>query len=301
MELRHIQYFIAVAEELHFGRAAQRLTMAQPPLSMRIKELEQELGVRLFDRSRRGTTLTENGALFLEHARRVLAEVDAARDAMHRVRPLESGRLGLGVPPDTPTAAVTGIHERFAALRPGTRLDMHEHSSEQQLALLTEGKLDAALIRHPADLSRLPKHRSGAERELPLGVLLPDSHPHARDARVALRDLAADPLIIFQRSMAPLLYDSMLATCRYHGYLPKEIRHARNPDLVDGLVASGCGVHFVERRPYQPEGVVWRPLAGDPLAWRTSLIFNPRSHSPLLADLDTAVGTGLAAVGYRPQ
>ncbi|HEY3684144.1 MAG TPA: LysR substrate-binding domain-containing protein [Streptosporangiaceae bacterium] len=299
MELRHIQYFVAVAEELHFGRAARRLNMAQPPLSQRVKDLERELGVRLFDRSRRGTTITESGALFLEHARRVLAEVEAARDAMHRVRALESGRLALGVPPDTPSAAVTAIHAQFDARRPHIRLDLREHTSTEQMALLAEGKLDAGLVRHPAEPDHLPGHRSGEELELPLGVLLPAAHPRAADARVALRDLGSAPLIIFQRSMAPLLYDMMLATCRYHGYLPAEIRHARNPDLVDGLVLAGRGVHFVERRPYVPDGLTWRPLAGDPLAWRTSLIWHPNHASPPLADLAAAVSAGLRAAGYR--
>ncbi|MER5389354.1 LysR family transcriptional regulator [Saccharopolyspora sp. NPDC002686] len=299
MELWQLRYFVAVAEELHFGRAAQRLKMAQPPLSQRINELEAELGVKLFDRSRRGTAITESGSLFLEHARRVLAEAEVARQAMHRVRPLESQRISLGVPPDTPSVAVEVAYRRFARSRPDLRLDMREHTSNEQIALIAEGRLEAGLIRHPADLTRLAEHRCGIELELPMGVLLPREHPLASGDRIALPDLTPMPLIIFQRTMAPLLYDTMLATCRYHGYLPEEIKHAHNPDLVAGLVLAGRGAHFVERRPFEPAGLVWRPLTGNPLVWRTSTVWGGQQDSDLMSDLDRALTAGLKQAGYR--
>ncbi|MFI2410502.1 LysR family transcriptional regulator [Streptomyces sp. NPDC018947] len=297
MELRHLRYFAVLADELHFGRAAERLHMAQPPLSQRIRDLERELGVRLFDRTRHRVQLTEAGALLLEHVRPVLAGVDTAREAMRRIRPGEAGALRVGVPPDTGALALRTLTAGFARRAPDVLIDLHELTTDEQLARLREGELDAGVVRHPADTVGL---ESGPVARRELGVVLRADHPAAAGGgAVRLRDLDGTPLVIFPRAMAPRLYDHMLTLCRDEGFLPGSIRHARNPNFVHGLVLAGRGIHLNEA-PATPltEGLVWRPLETGALAWQTSVVWVPSRHNEAIAAFTEAVSEGLAEAGH---
>ncbi|WP_301124911.1 LysR substrate-binding domain-containing protein [Streptomyces cacaoi] len=298
MELRHLRYFAVLAEELHFGRAAERLHMAQPPLSQRIRDLERDLGVRLFDRTRQRVRLTEAGALLLEHVRPVLEGVDTAREAMRRIRPGEAGVLRAGVPPDTNPVVLPTLTAGFARRVPDVLIDLHELTTDEQLARLREGELDAGVVRHPADTMGL---ESGPTARRELGVVLPAGHPLADSAEpVRLRSLNGAPLVIFPRVMAPRLYDHMQTVCRDEGFLPGAIRHARNPHFVHGLVLAGRGVHLNEAPAAPlPEGLVWRPLAGAALAWTTSVVWVPSRHNEAVAAFAEAVIEGLTAAGHR--
>ncbi|MEU3653362.1 LysR substrate-binding domain-containing protein [Streptomyces sp. NPDC032161] len=293
MELRHLRYFAVLAEELHFGRAAERLHMAQPPLSQRIRDLERELGVRLFDRTRHRVQLTEAGALLLEHVRPVLAGVDTAREAMRRIRPGEAGVLRVGVPPDTGPTVLRNLTVGFADRVPDVLLDLHELTTDEQLARLREGELDAGVVRHPSDTVGL---ESGPVVRRELGVVLRSDHAAATGGgAVRLRDLDGTPLVIFPRAMAPRLYDHMLTICRDEGFLPGSIRHARNPHFVHGLVLAGRGVHLNEA-PVTPliDGLVWRPLEGAPLAWLTSVVWVPSRDNEVIASFAEAVSESLS-------
>ncbi|MER6501828.1 LysR substrate-binding domain-containing protein [Streptomyces sp. NPDC001455] len=293
MELRHLRYFAVLAEELHFGRAAERLHMAQPPLSQRIRDLERELGVRLFDRTRHRVQLTEAGALLLEHVRPVLAGVDTAREAMRRIRPGEAGVLRVGVPPDTGPTVLRNLTVGFADRVPDVLLDLHELTTDEQLARLREGELDAGVVRHPSDTVGL---ESGPVVRRELGVVLRSDHAAAAGGgAVRLRDLDGTPLVIFPRAMAPRLYDHMLTICRDEGFLPGSIRHARNPHFVHGLVLAGRGVHLNEA-PVTPliDGLVWRPLEGAPLAWLTSVVWVPSRDNEAIASFAEAVSESLS-------
>ncbi|CAM5510163.1 Transcriptional regulator OS=Streptomyces antimycoticus OX=68175 GN=SSPO_041450 PE=3 SV=1 [Streptomyces antimycoticus] len=298
MEFRHLRYFAVLADELHFGRAAERLHMAQPPLSQRIQDLERELNVRLFDRTRHRVQLTEAGALLLEHVRPVLAGVENARDAMRRIRPGEAGVLRAGVPPDTDPRVLRTLIAEFALRAPDVLIDIHEFTTDEQLARLREGELDAGVVRHPSDTVGL---ESGPVARRELGVALHADHAAAADdGPVRLRDLNGAPLVIFPRVMAPRLYDHMLTICRDEGYLPGSIRHARNPNFVHGLVLAGRGIHLNEA-PSSPlaEGLVWRPLNGTALAWQTSVVWVPSRHNESIAAFAEAVSKGLAEAGHR--
>ncbi|GAA0513391.1 LysR family transcriptional regulator [Streptomyces antimycoticus] len=298
MEFRHLRYFAVLADELHFGRAAERLHMAQPPLSQRIQDLERELNVRLFDRTRHRVQLTEAGALLLEHVRPVLAGVENARDAMRRIRPGEAGVLRAGVPPDTDPRVLRTLIAEFALRAPDVLIDIHEFTTDEQLARLREGELDAGVVRHPSDTVGL---ESGPVARRELGVVLHADHAAAADdGPVRLRDLNGAPLVIFPRVMAPRLYDHMLTICRDEGYLPGSIRHARNPNFVHGLVLAGRGIHLNEA-PSSPlaEGLVWRPLNGTALAWQTSVVWVPSRHNESIAAFAEAVSKGLAEAGHR--
>ncbi|WNE96383.1 LysR substrate-binding domain-containing protein [Streptomyces luomodiensis] len=316
MELRHLRYFAVLAEELHFGRAAERLHMAQPPLSQRIRDLERELGVRLFDRTRPRIQLTEAGALLLEHTRPVLAGVDTAREAMRRLRPGEAGMLRVGVPPDTRPPVLRTLTAGFARRVPDVLIDLHELTTDEQLVRLREGELDAGVVRHPSDTVGL---ESGPVLRRELGVVLPADHPSAHPADppsahpadhpsapggapVRLRDLDGASLVIFPRVMAPRLYDHLLLVCRDAGFLPGAIRHARNPDFVHGLVLAGRGVHLNEAPTAPlPEGLVWRPLDNFSLAWLTSVVWVPTRHNEAIAAFADAVHESLTEAGHRPH
>lgn len=301
MELRHLRYFTVLCEELHFSRAAARLHMAQPPLSQRIRDLEKELGVRLFDRARNGVRLTEAGALLLEHARPVLESADAAREAMRRVRPGTAGVLRAGVPPDTAPVTLHTLWDSFAAREPGVLLDLAEMTTEEQLVALRAGELDAGVVRHPTDTVGLA---SGPVVHRALGVVLPAEHPAAGARRVGLSQLNGSPLVIFPRPMAPRLYDQILTACRDSGFIPGAIRHARNPHFVHGLVLAGRGVHLNEEPSAAlPPGLVWRPAAErlPTLAWSTSVVWPRAQATGVVAAFADAALDGLLAAGHHPD
>lgn len=298
MEFRHLRYFVVLSEELHFGRAATRLHMAQPPLSQRIRDLEKELGVRLFDRARHQVRLTEAGALLLEYARPVLESADAAHEAMRRVRPGASGVLRAGVPPDTVPVTLRTLVDAFAAREPGVLLDLNEMTTDEQLSELREGRLDVGIVRHPTDTVGL---ESGPVVHRALGVVLPEEHPEAAEEHIRLRRLNGTPLVIFPRLMAPKLYDQLLTACRDNGFLPGAIRHARNPHFIHGLVLAGRGVHLNEEPSAAlPPGLVWRPLNehSPSLSWSTSVVWPHLQTTPVVTAFAESALAGLTAAGH---
>ena len=264
--LRHLRYFQAVAEELHFGRAAERLGMAQPPLSQRIRGLEEELGVRLFDRSGRQVRLTEAGAALLAESPDLLARVERIRVVVTRAHRGENGALRTGVPPELPGRMLAAILTDFAVLAPGVRLDVQELSAAEQAGLLADGQLDVGLFQRPADLTGL---QSGAVVELPLGVVVPRGSPLATSAGdLVLTELAGQCLVMSPRAAAPELYDATLNACRAQGFDPVQVSHARTPEVMLSLVIAGQGVAFSYAATAQKEPrVVWRPLAAGTLTW----------------------------------
>jgi DNA-binding transcriptional LysR family regulator len=296
IDIHHLKYFVVLSEELHFGRAAQRLHMAQPPLSQRIKDLEKELGVELFHRRRTGVELSEAGALLLEHARKVLDGVAMAQESMRRIRPGASGVLQAAVPPDTNPRALQVMVETFGAAAPDVLLNLHELTTVEQVERLRDGELDVAVVRHP--LSSVG-FESGPVASKALGVVLNAAHPLASQPSIGLRELQGNPLIIFPRHMAPPLYDHFLQSCRDAGYLPAAIVHARNQHFTHGLILAGRGVHFNEE-PWTalPAGIVWRPLEDEPLAWRTSALWLKSRRSAETDAFAAAVTAGLRAGGH---
>ncbi|NEB80610.1 LysR family transcriptional regulator, partial [Streptomyces sp. SID14478] len=242
--IRHLECFVAVAEESHFGRAAARLGMAQPPLSQRIQRLERELEVRLFDRTSRQVITTKAGMLLLPEARELLARTESLRAAARRIRDGESGMLRAGLPPDiaggTVAALLTGFQERSS----GVELELHELSTTEQLARFARRELDVGLIHHPCDVSGL---ELGPVLRRDLGVLLPRNAEAAAHTEVPLAALAARDLILFPRAGAPALYDDLLTTCARGGYTPPSVRHGQGASFVRGLVLSSRAVAFSPR------------------------------------------------------
>jgi DNA-binding transcriptional LysR family regulator len=263
--VRHLAYFVVVAEELHFGNAAARLGMAQPPLSQRIMRLEDELGVRLFDRSSRQVALTEAGRVLLPEAREVIARVDRIRELMAGTAVDGGDVLRAGVPADLGGAVLAALIAGFHARRPDVRLTPAEMGTAAQAAALLDGRLDVGLLRHPVPAAGLAFGPILVQHP---GVLLAEGDELASWSAVHLADLAGRALALFPREAEPGLYDETLATCRRHGFAPVEVCHAANAEFARGLVLSGTAVALGP--PPGAAGTAWRPLAGAPLAWRCS-------------------------------
>ncbi|WP_372350977.1 LysR family transcriptional regulator [Streptomyces sp. KL116D] len=275
--IRHLECFVAVAEESHFGRAAARLGMAQPPLSQRIQRLERELEVRLFDRTSRQVALTKAGTLLLPEARELLARAGTLRAAARRVRDGESGLLRAALPPDIAGATVAAVLAHFQERNADTELELHELSTAEQLERFAARELDVGLLHHPCDVTGL---ELGPVLRRDLGVLLPCKAPAAAYPEVPLAALTGHDLVLFPREGSPGLYDDVLTTCARGGYTPPVVRHGRGASFVRGLVLSAAAVAFTpsdSRAEITDPELVWRPLATAPLAWRHSSAW-PSGH-----------------------
>ena len=206
MELRHLRYFVVVAEELHFRRAAERLHMSQPPLSQQIRALEEEVGATLLLRNQRRVELTAAGVVFLERARQILADVeDAARQA-RRVQRGEVGRLAVGFVGSAMYSFVPDLLRRFGEHAPDVTLRLHEMGTTEQLRQLEDGRLDVGFLR--AARSR-PELKIEIVAEEPVIVALPDLHPLAAKPRLTLADLEGQPLILLTTAVAPGLRSAL--------------------------------------------------------------------------------------------
>ncbi|MFJ9427515.1 LysR family transcriptional regulator [Streptomyces sp. NPDC101249] len=264
--LRHLRLFVTVAEELHFSRAAERLGMAQPPLSQAIRRLERELGAELFDRSPRGVRLSAAGAALLDESRELLVGEDRLRALARRAVDGDLGILRAGVPPDTTAAVLSALLTTCAEQAPGLTVDLQEVTTEEQTRLLSRGGLDVGLVHRPVDATELCL---GPEVALDLGVVLPRTSPLMRLAEVRLADLSGHDLVLFPRAQAPGWYDRILDVCRVEGFVPARLRHASNPEFLLALVTAGRAVAFDQGPVARKEPrVAWRPLAGRPLTLR---------------------------------
>lgn len=234
--LRHLRIFVAVAEELHFSRAADQLGMAQPPLSQAVRRLETELGAELFDRSRRQVKLTPAGAVLLDEARSLLTGEKRLRTLARRAGDGELGTLRAGIPPGTMVATLSLLLGACAEHYPGMSVDLQEITTGEQLRLIASGGLDVGLVHQPVDITEL---RIGPEASVELGVVLPRISPLAQLPEVPLAHLAGQDLVLLPREQAPGWYDRILDTCRAGGFVPTGLRHASRPELLLALVSAG--------------------------------------------------------------
>ncbi|MDX6742994.1 LysR family transcriptional regulator [Actinocorallia sp. A-T 12471] len=287
----HLECFVVVAEELHFGRAAARLGMAQPPLSQRIQRLERELGTRLFDRSSRRVALTEPGRVLLDDARDLLARVERIRGLAARAG--ERAVLRAGIPEDLDGRVVAALIGAYRDVRPDLPLDLRPAPTADHLRALNEGLLDIAVLRHPCDTARLSL---GPMLGQPLGVLLPDGSPLAASPALFLADLHGHDLVVEGGSAAR---EDLLASCARHGFAPETVHDSPHPQFTLGLVLAGTALALVPRARALP-GTAWRPLTGDPLLWRTSCAWRegvpPEGPLADLVDVTTRVLRAEAAM-----
>ena len=268
MELRHLRYFVAVAEEGHITRAAERLGIQQPPLSHQIRALERELGVQLFRRLPRGVELTEAGRSFIEDARAALARVGQGVEAAKRVARGEQGHLRLAVPPTAPFHPfVPQVILAFREAYPLVSLTMEENLRMETLDQLRGGQMDVAFLR--ASIAAPEGLVVHPLLEEPMVAALPSGHPLARsapsqDAALPLRALAGETFIAYARQQGPALYEAMAAACLQAGFSPQLGQEAPRISTALSLVATGFGVTLVpaSMRRMALEGVTYRDLAG---------------------------------------
>ncbi len=296
--LRHLRYFVAVAEELHFGRAAERLHMAQPPLSQRIRSLERELGVELFTRTSRRVALTPAGRTLLAEARCLLTDADDLQALMRRVRDGAVGRLRAATAPDVEAPVLAAVLRAFRASCPGVSLELREASSAAQAEALKHGELDVGVMLHPVSD---PALATGPVVEKPLGALVPASGELAACDELDLGDLGERTLVLFPRTSAPDAYDDVLANCRAYGYVPAEVHEAASREFGVGLVMAGEAVALISEPPEAEPEVAWRPLSGAPLSLSLSTAWRADSDSPAIsAFTDVAVDALCREAAWEP-
>jgi DNA-binding transcriptional LysR family regulator len=264
LELRHFRYFVAVAEEGHVTRAAERLGMQQPPLSQRIRFIEEELGAQLFLRRARGVELTQAGHAFLEIARAMLSQYETAFEVTRRAARGQTGRLCVGATPTSAFHPIVPLAIRsFRDEFPHVNLTLEERLPAELVKGLQEENVDVAFLRAESfEESGLAVRRLLYE---PMIVALPTGHRVARiNGAIALSDLASDTFIVYARQTGPAFFDATMAACRSAGFSPTLGQEAPRVTSALNLVAAGLGVCVVPAsvKRMAMEGIDYRPLKG---------------------------------------
>ena len=260
MELRQLRYFIAVAQENSFSRAARRLHVSQPPLSTQIKSLEEELGVRLFERSNRGVSPTAAGLAFLEEARATLARLEHAKAMALRADRGQIGRLSVGFVSIADYSILPPALKSFRSSFPSVEVQLHELTTDAQIPELRAARLDLGIGLAPVDEPDLQFERVRREA---LVLAAPSGHPAVKGAGpMDLRALSKESFIVPPRDIAPGLYDLTISYCRSFGFAPRITQQARQMQTVIGLVACGMGFALVPSsvRNLRRAGVQYRHL-----------------------------------------
>lgn len=260
IELRHLRYFIAVAEELHFGHAAARLNISQPPLSQQIQILEQQIGARLFARTNRSVSLTAAGKQFLADSRQILTQVEDAAARAGRLHHGETGELHIGFTSSAPfIKAVSDTLSTFRRRYPDVHIQTRETNTREQIVPLNEGALDLGLMRN----TRLPETLAWQciLRE-PLLAMVPSDHPLARQDAVSLAELARQPFVFFDPHVGTGLYDDILGLMRRYGLTPTIAQEVGEAMTIIGLVSSGLGVSILPAsfKRVQLNEMRWLPI-----------------------------------------
>ncbi|MEY8709106.1 LysR family transcriptional regulator [Mangrovibacter phragmitis] len=260
IELRHLRYFIAVAEECHFGRAAARLNISQPPLSQQIQILEQQIGARLLARTNRSVSLTAAGQQFLADARQILIQVEAAATRAERLHQGEIGELRLGFTSSAPfIKSVSASLSAFRRQYPGVHMQTLEINTRAQIAPLSEGALDLGLMRNTTLPDTLEWQVILRE---PLLAMLPMDHHLARRSVIPLTELAKEPFVFFDPHVGTGLYDEILGLLRRYNLTAQITQEVGEAMTIIGLVSAGLGVSILPAsfRRVQLKEMVWVPL-----------------------------------------
>lgn len=282
MELRHLRYFVTVAEELHFGRAAQKLHISQPPLSMQIRSLENELGVTLLNRTQRQVSLTQAGAALLGEARHILARVEQAVLMTRRAGRGEIGELAIGFISVADYNVLPVVLREFRRRFPLVKLTLRESTTDVQIRDLLAGRIDVGFMLPPINEASL---ESVAILREPLIAALPDKHPLARKpGKLALKKLKDAPFILFPRPNAPGLYDDVVSCCKAAGFSPRVEQEAIQMQTIVSLVSAGLGVALIPASltNLQRTGVTYKFLLGGSPLTEVHLVWRRGDELPAL-------------------
>lgn len=282
VELRYLRYFVAVAEEQSFSRAADRLQMAQPPLSAQIRQLEDEIGDRLFERTTRRVELLPAGVAFLERVRSLLGMIDDAVEHARRAARGEVGRLRVGFTGSATYELLPALARRFRERYPDVVLELRgEMLTPAQAGALLADELDVAFLRPPV-------HVAGLEvrvlRREPLIAVLPAHHPLAGRRRVRLAELSDEPFVTYPSHWRSVVYDAVVDTCRAAGFAPRATLEVQETATLVSFVAAGLGVALVPAsvRHLRVTGAVTRPLAGTTSIVELAVAWRAEECSPTL-------------------
>ncbi len=284
MELRHLRYFVAVAEELHFGHAADRLHTSQPSLSQQIQDLERELKVNLFLRTKRSVTLTPAGRRFLQEARGILSSAERAAGLAREAARGEARKIAVGISPETDWLFLGKALRLFADHAPSVNVVFQNLTPEVQVEALRGGQIDVGFVGLPLDAEGMVTETTGRAR---LVAALPENHPMARKKDLQLEDLAKETYVLWPRHLSPGRYDQLLAVFRKAGFGPPIAMEGEIPSTrtVLGMIAAGLSIALVDPALEQMSSgeVVFRTLSGAGVFAETGVIYRREDPSPILA------------------
>jgi len=285
MNLRQLRYFIAVAEELHFGRAAQRLNVSQPPITRQIQQLEEQLGARLFDRTPRGVDLTQAGALFLDEARNIVGLLDQAADRVHRAAEGSFGRLDVAIFGTAILSYIPRIVLEFKRRYPDVKVVMHALDKLSQIEALQNRSIDLGFNRLLTPVQGIVIEELAQDS---LYAAVPDPGPHANRASIGLGELAREPMLLFPASRTQGFIEKVSGLCHEAGFAPNVAQIVGDGLTAIALVAAGFGVCLVPESilKVRLQGVKYLPLeANGSDNWvDISCIYREGDPSPILAN-----------------
>ena len=282
VELRLLRYVIAVAEELHFGRAAKGLHLSAPALSKQIKDLERDLDYALFERRTREVLLTPAGIAFVAEARQALVRVERAVECGYAASRGDTGVLSIGYSPWFRPSLLVALQAAFAERVPKTRLALHSAYSTTQIDLILKGTLHAGIIELPANGEGLETHCVWHDE---LVLALSEDHPLAACSEIDRQDLANEPIIWIAKALHPALHQYFLESCQRLGYLPRIVHEINTVSELFDLAAAGAGIGFVKRsiaERVRESGVVFRELSGPRLFIDTGIAYRADNRSEAL-------------------
>jgi DNA-binding transcriptional LysR family regulator len=290
MELRHLRYFVAVAEEGHFGRAARRLFISQPPLSRQIRDLEEELGVELLERRGPRFRLTDAGQQFLEGARQTLAQAERATGRARQAARGVAGFLSIGYTPTGDLQILPRILKPFHRAYPGVQLELRILPPTPQIEDLRRERIHVGFLRMPVDAPDLRIEHVCRE---PLLLAIPERHPLARRRRIRLSSLAQEPFLMFPRPLAPSYYDELIGFFRGAGFSPLIAHELESLQTMLALVAAGLGLALLPSsiRDIRRSGVVYRDLLGHVPHVDMAVAYLERNRSEVLRQFLDVVRT----------
>lgn len=285
IELRHLRYFIAVAEELHFGRAAERLHMSQPPLSQQIQALEEMVNAKLLERNNRNVALTPAGAMFLKEAYQILGQVDAAATKAARMEKGELGELSIGFTSTTPFMhKVTMSLRQYREAYPDVSIHMHQMNTKQQIPPLVTGCIDIGIMRNTILPEQLDYQLLFRE---PFMLAVYEGHPLLayEENGVDIKQLAAYPLVFFEREVGTALYDEINQLLASEGIVPTISQEAGEAMTILGLVSAGMGISIITESftRMKIDGVRYLKLANIQATSEVWLVYNTRRTAPAAA------------------
>ncbi|MHA3775228.1 LysR family transcriptional regulator [Verrucomicrobiota bacterium sgz303538] len=284
MELRHLRYFIAVAEESNVTRAAARLRIAQPALSRQMRDLEEELNVLLFDRTNAGIRLTAAGTVFLKHSRSIVSALSVAVRETQAAAGAAPRRLTVGFLGAFQLSLLQPVITEVQAAFPGLELDFFQGMVSEQVNALRDGKIDLAFVTLPVDFEGLA-HAVVIRRDLM--VALPMQHRWASKDEIPLEDLAGEKMVMGNRDSRPEFYDYLVQICREAGFTPKIVKEVGGPPAnVIGLVSLNLGVTLFAPTPELEDvpNIIWKPLCAPAPAIELALLWEPHRISGVAAD-----------------